>query len=103
MSRPWGQAFRLRYHWQELVPDPVAGGTGWILYDAARAAYRLHNDFHDGRQLDYLLDERQGRAWVSELRAGGRHCSVHDTDRRVELNRHPEAGRLLGEGQLDDT
>lgn len=101
MSRPWVSALRLRYRWQELAPDPVAGGTGWILYDAARRAYRLHNDFHDGRALDYLLHEDSGRSWVSELRDGSRHCSLHPTDRQVSLDRHPAEGRLLGEADLN--
>jgi len=97
MESEWQAAFTLRYEWQEMSPDPVPGGEGVIRYDAGRGAYALHNDYAgQERRLDYLLDEQQGKAWVSELRDGQRSCSVHRTDRRVEMNRHLLDGREVG-------
>lgn len=94
-----GKAFRIRYAWQEMDPDPTLSGEGVIHYDANRQAYALHNRFAASpRRLDYLLDEAVGKAWVSEWRDGQRHCSAHRTDRRVELHRHLIEGRERGEG-----
>ncbi len=97
MKPEWGKVFALRYWWQEMAPEPVLGGEGVIHYDAVRGLYALNNNFvGQERRLDYLLDERQGKAWVSERREGKRSCSVHRTDRRVELNRHLAAGKVVG-------
>ncbi len=97
MNAGWPEAFTLRYAWQEMSPNPLPGGEGVIHYDAGCGGYAVHNDYAgEVRQLDYLLDERKDVAWVSELRDGKRSCSVHRTDRRVELNRHPSAGKVVG-------
>ena len=97
----WGRAFRIRYSWQEMDPDPTLSGEGVIHYDAARQAYALHNRFAAStRRLDCLLDEAAGRAWVSERRDGQRRCSLHRTDRRVEMHRHVAEGTARGQGQV---
>ncbi len=95
------ESLTIEYFWQELLPDPGLSGEGVIHYDPDLMGYALHNRFAGSdRLLDYVLDEKQGLAWVSEFRDGVRRCHEHETDRRVALHRHLEEGRRLGEGIL---
>ncbi|HHI77610.1 MAG TPA: hypothetical protein ENJ94_10580 [Gammaproteobacteria bacterium] len=97
--RPWGDSFRLHYHWHQTAPEPCNCGTGTIHYDAVGRRYALHNRFANAqRRLGYVLDEAAGVAHVFEWRDGRLACHRHRTDRQVRLADQVAEGVSCGQG-----
>lgn len=98
-TRPWGEAVRIRYYWQETSPTVLNCGSGVIYYDAVTGRYALYNDFATtDRRLGYILDEHAGISHVFEWREGRFQCHRHTTDRKVLLTDQPTKGEACGFG-----